>query len=65
MPIFYTLTALGTRTTPELLALYADLHVLLSDPELTDADRVTLRTVLRNIRLVLHRRQPRHLMPGW
>lgn len=65
MPVFYTFAALEARNTPELRALYADLHILLSDPELTDADRVALRTVLGNIRLVLHRRQRRHLVPNW
>lgn len=56
MPIIYSLDALKARTTPELLALYADLGVLLSDPDFTDADRLALRTVLGNIRIVLNRR---------
>lgn len=56
MPAIYTLNALEARTTPELQALYADLGVLLSDPAFTDADRLAVRTILGNIRLVLNRR---------
>lgn len=52
----YSLNDLQSRTNPELLALYADLNVLLSAPEFTDADRLVVRTILGNIRLVLHRR---------
>lgn len=61
----HTLNVLETLTTNELQALYADLGILLADPDLTDADRVALRTILGHIRLVLHRRRLAYPSPGW